>query len=207
MEPQNVTKGTRNAALYAYLCRLRREGKPEASIRSEAWRVVARIPEPISRFEVERIIANAMKFDATAVGNNTLVEAWRTVEQIEADSGTTKWYKFLLLVEQLVQMRPASKPTILLPVRAIGILMSAHFTQVAKWRRRAVEMGILLITSRYVRRRLADEFAVKAGFSPLGDGPHLYKVQRGRKPKTTPVELDQAAKLEPNYHTNHVCTR
>ncbi|MGA8732025.1 MAG: bifunctional DNA primase/polymerase, partial [Terracidiphilus sp.] len=29
LEPQNVTKGMRNAALFAYLCRLRRDGKPE----------------------------------------------------------------------------------------------------------------------------------------------------------------------------------
>jgi Bifunctional DNA primase/polymerase, N-terminal len=42
MEPETVTKGTRNATLYAYLCRLRGEGKPELSIRNEAYRVVAR---------------------------------------------------------------------------------------------------------------------------------------------------------------------
>jgi hypothetical protein len=192
LEPQNVTKGTRNAALYAYLCRLRGEGKPEESIRSEAWRVVGRIPEPMGKFEVERIIANAMKFDAGAIGKNTLMEAWRTVEEIEASPGSTKWYRFLLLVEQLAEMRPETKPTILLPVLSIGTLMNVNFTQVARWRRRAVEMGILSNTSRYVRRSLADEFAVKAGFSPLADGPAMYKVKRGRKPKQ-PIALDQAA--------------
>lgn len=193
LEPWNVAKGERNAALYAYLCRLRRQGKPEEFIGPEAWRVVARIPEPMSRFEVERIIANTMKFDGKAVGSNTLVEAWRTVEQIEAGPGSTKWYQFLLLVEQLAEMRPDTKPTILLPLRSMGILMNTHFTQVGKLRRRAVEMGILLKTSNYVRRSLADEFAVKAGFSPLADGPALYKVKRGRKPKTMTVEQDQAA--------------
>jgi hypothetical protein len=192
LEPQNVTKGTRNAALFAYLCRLRRDGKPEAFIRSESWRVVARIPEPMGKFEVEKIITNAMKFDAKAVGKNTLVEAWRMVEQIEAYAEATKWYRFLLLVEQLAEMRPENRPTILLPVRSIGTLMNAHFTQVAKWRRRAIEMGIVSNTSKYVRRSLADEFAVKTGFSPLADDPALYKVKRGRKPKK-PVELDQAA--------------
>jgi hypothetical protein len=191
LEPQNVTKGTRNAALFAYLCRLRRDGKPEAFIRSEAWRVAARIPQPMGKFEVERIIANAMKFDARAVSNNTLVDAWRTVEQIEAGPGATKWCLFLLLVEQLAKMRPETKPTILLPVSSIGTLMNVHFTQVSKWRRRAVEIGILSNTSKYVRRSLADEFAVKAGFSPLADGPDLYKVKRGRKPKK-PMELEQA---------------
>jgi len=53
-------------------------------------------------------------------------------------------------------------------------------------------MGFLTPTARYVRLRLADEFAVRAGFSPLADGPALYKVKRGRKPKK-PVEFDQAA--------------
>jgi hypothetical protein len=193
MEPQTVAKGTRNAALYAYMCRLRRQGKPEDFLRSEAWRVVARIPEPMSKFEVERIIANSMKFDGKAVGSNTLVEAWRTVEQIEAGHGTTKWYRFLLLVEQLAEMRPQARPTILLPVRSIGTLMNVHYTQIGKWRQRAVGMGILSITAQYVRRSLAAEFAVKAGFSPLADGPALYKVKRGRRPKTMPVEQDQAA--------------
>jgi bifunctional DNA primase/polymerase-like protein len=193
LEPQTVAKGTRNAALFAYLCRLRHDGKPEDYIREEAWRVVSRIREPMSRFEVERIIANAMKFDGRAVGSNTLVEAWRTVEQIEAGPDATKWYRFLLLVEQLAEMRPNTRPSILLPVRSIGTLMNAHFTQVAKWRRRAIEMGILTNTARYVRRTLADEFAVKAGFSPLADGPALFKVKRGRRPKPKPIELDRAA--------------
>jgi hypothetical protein len=193
LEPQTVARGTRNTTLFSYLCRLRREGKPEEFIRSDAWRVVARIPDSMSKFEVERIIANAMKFDASAVGSNTLVEAWRTVEQIEASPDTTKFYRFLLLMEQLAEMRPETRPTILLPVRSIGTLMNAHFTQVARWRRKAVEMGILTNTSRYVRRSLADEFAVKAGFSPLADGPALYKVKRGRRPKTKPVELKQVA--------------
>jgi hypothetical protein len=157
LEPWNVAKGERNAALFAYLCRLRRQGKPEESIGPEAWRVVARIPEPMSRFEVERIIANAMKFDGKAVGSNTLVEAWRTVEQMEDGSDATKWYRFLLLVEQLADMRPQARPTILLPVRSIGTLMNAHFTQVGKWRQRAVEMGILSNTAPYVRRSLAAE--------------------------------------------------
>ena len=198
-----MAKGMRNAALFAYLCRLRHGGKPEEFIRSEAWRVVARIPEPMGKFEVEKTITNAMKFDARAVGNNTLVEAWRTVEQIEAGPGATKFYLFLLLVERLAEMRPETRPTILLPVRSIGTLMNAHFTQVAKWRRRAVEMGILSITSRYVRRSLADEFAVKTGFSPLADGPAPYKVKRGRKPKK-PVELDQAAQMASRFnHANH----
>lgn len=192
LEPQNVIKGIRNAALFAYLCRLRSEGKPDASIRSEAFRVVARISEPMSKFEVERIIANAMKFDAGAVGKNTLVMAWRTVEQIEAGPSTTKWYRFLLLVEQLAEMRPETRSTILLPVRSIGTLMNVHFTQVAKWRQKAREMGILSLTSRYVRRNLADEFTVKAGFSPLADGAAKYKVKRGRKPKN-PVKLQLAA--------------
>jgi hypothetical protein len=193
LEPRNVTTGMRNGALFAYLCRLRREGKPDEFIRSEAWRVVARIPEPMGKFEVERIIFNAIKFDGKAVGSNTLVEAWRTVEQIEAIPGTTKWYRFLLLVEQLAEMRPEARQTILLPVRSIGTLMNAHFTQVGKWRQRAMEMGILSITARYVRRSLAAEFAVKAEFSPLADGPALYKVKRGRRPKTLPVEQEQAA--------------
>jgi len=193
LEPQNVAKGMRNAALFAFLCRLRREGKPEEFIRSEAWRVVARIPDPMSKFEVERIIANAMKFDASAVGKNTLVEAWHIVEQIDDGLDITKWYRFLLLVEQLAEMRPESRTTILLPVRSIGVLINVHFTQVAKWRVRAVEMGILSKTSNYVRRSLADEFSVKAGFTPLADGPALYRVKRGRKPKTLPVEADQAA--------------
>jgi hypothetical protein len=95
-------------------------------------------------------------------------------------------------VEQLAEIRPQARPTILLPVCSIGTLMNAHFTQVGKWRQKAVGMGILSKTSRYVRRRLADEFAVKPGFSPLSDGPAVYKVKRGRKPKK-PVELDQAA--------------
>ncbi len=191
LQPHKVIKGIRNGALYAYLCRLRHEGKAEEAIRVEARRVAARIPEPLSRYEVERVIANALKFDAGAIGTNTLVQAWRTVEQIDTGPGMTRWYRFLLLVEQLAETRPMSKPTILLPVRSIGILMNAHHTQVAKWRRRAVEMGILSNTSRYVRRRLADEFTVKAGFSPLTDGPALYKVKRGRKPRTKPIELEQ----------------
>lgn len=193
LEPQNVTKGMRNAALFAYVCRLRHEGKPEELIRDEAWRAVRRIPDALGKYEVERIIANAMKFDAGVLGTNALVQAWRTVEQVETGLETTKWYRFLLLVEQLAELRPTSRPTILLPVRSIGILMNAHYTQVAKWRRRAVDMGILSKTSQYVRRRLADEFAVKAGFSPLADGPDPYKVKRGRKPKTDPVGLDQVA--------------
>jgi hypothetical protein len=193
LEPQSVTQGTRNAALYAYLCRLRREGKPEDFLRSEAWRVVARIPDPLSKFEAEKVIVNAMKFDGKAVGTNALAEAWRTVEQIEAGPSATKWHLFLLLVEQLAELRPDSRTTILLPVRSIGILMNVHCTQVGKWRQRAVKMGILTKTSGYVRRRLADEFAVNAGFSPLADGPAQYKVKRGRRPKTTPTELDQVA--------------
>lgn len=193
LEPQTVTKGMRNDALFAYLCRMRRDGKPEEFIRSEAWRVVARIPEPMSKFETERIITNALKFDAKAVGKNTLVEAWRMVEQVEAGPGTAKWYRFLLLVERLTEMQPDSRTTILLPVRSIGTLMNVHFTQVGKWRQRAVQMGILSNTAPYVRRSLAAEFAVKAGFSPLTDGPAMYKAKRGRRPKTIPAELVQVA--------------
>ena len=89
------------------------------------------------------------------------------------------------------KMRPESRPTILLPVRSVGMLMNAHFTQVAKWRRRAIEDGILSNTSRYVRRSLADEFAVKADFYPLDDGPSRYTVKRGRKPNK-PLLPDQA---------------
>jgi hypothetical protein len=193
MEPKNVTKGTRNAVLFGYLCRLRREGKPEEFLRSEAWRVVARIPDPLSRFETERVIVNAMKFDGKAMGSNTLGEAWRVVEQIEAGPDITKWYRFLLLVERLAEMQPDSRTTILLPVSSIGILMNVHHTQVSKWRQRAVEMGILSNTAPYVRRSLAAEFAVKAGFSPLADGPSLYKVKRGRRRKTMPVGKERAA--------------
>jgi hypothetical protein len=182
-EPQNVVEGMRNAALYAYCCRLRREGKNEESIRSEAWQAVARIPEPLSKFEVDRIIANVMKQETRAIGHNTLTQAWRTVERIETTPGTTKFYRFLLLVEQLIDMRPETKPTILLPLKAIGTLMGSHFTQVRRWRMKAEKTGILTKVSGYVSRRLADEFTVKADFSPLTDGPAQYKARPGRKKK------------------------
>jgi hypothetical protein len=192
LEPQTVVEGTRNAALYAYLCRLRHEGKPEESIRSEAWRVMARIPHPMSGFEVEKVITNVLEFDGNAAGNNTLMDAWRTVEEIEVAQDTSKFYRFLLLVEQLVELRPEASKTVLLPVRSIGNLMGAHFTQVAKWVRKAIEMGILKQTAHHVRRRLAAEYAVDAGFSALDDGPDHYKVKRGR-PKTVRVELAKVA--------------
>jgi hypothetical protein len=96
-------------------------------------------------------------------------------------------------VEKLAEMQPDSRSTILLPVCSIGTLMGVHFTQVAKWRQRAVEMGILSNTAPYVRRRLAAEFAVKAGFSPLADGPALYEAKRGRRPTTKADEQNQAA--------------
>ena len=81
-------------------------------------------------------------------------------------------------------MRPEKKPTILLPLKAIGTVMGSHFTQVRRWRIRAETMGILTKVSGYVSRRLADEFSVMADFSPLTDGPAMYKARPGRKKKT-----------------------
>jgi hypothetical protein len=68
-------------------------------------------------------------------------------------------------------------------LKSIGILMAVHFTQVRRWRMKAEKMGILTKVSGYVSRRLADEFSVKAGFSPLTDGPAIYKARPGRKEK------------------------
>lgn len=185
LEPETVTKGTRNALLAAYLCRLRGEGKDEESLRSEARWVVSRIPEPLSQFEVEKIIANVTKPDTDggcrSRGGHTLASAWRVVEKLEAGRGKTKWFRFLLLVEELSRRRPAG---ILLPVVGVGKLMNVHHKQVTRWRRRAEKMGILMVKGKYVRRRLATEYTVKAGFAPSVDGPAAFKSKRARKVKT-----------------------
>jgi hypothetical protein len=71
--------------------------------------------------------------------------------------------------------------------------MGTHYTQVGKWIKDAIKIGILSNTAPYVRRCLAAEFAVRANFTPLVNGPAMYRLKRGRKPKTTPVEVDQQA--------------
>ena len=180
MEPWNVAEGTRNAALFSYLCRLRSAGRAEDCIRSEAYRTNARIPGPLNKFEVEKVVGNVLRFDAGQIGRSTLVSAWRAVEKVGIESGDSRWYRFLLLVEELADRQAGS---VLLPVRQIGALMGVSFKEVSKWRDRAIHAGFIKRTSKYVRRQLADEFQVLDGFSPLIDGPARYKVKRGRKPK------------------------
>lgn len=142
-------EGQRNDGLFRYACALRRRGATLEELRAELFQANARrcIP-PLPDEEVLRIAASAATYPVS--GPDPLEAAWAAVRE-EAHSGG--YGQFLALARHLAFARPGL--SIALPLQRIGTLMECDWTQVRRWRQKAVREGRLHPKERYVPHRRA----------------------------------------------------
>lgn len=142
----------------SYAGKLRRKGWIQDQI--EAALLAAndeRCRPPLSAAEVWKIAASVSGYPAG--GSDVLERAWATVQAVGHASG---YDGFLALCAALQEARHGQ--SIALPLKRIGELMEVHFTQIARWRKRAVNDGRLIPTQQYI----AHERAAGYRFIPVG---------------------------------------
>lgn len=125
-------EGERNDGLFRFACALRRKGLTPEKIASEvnAANLKRCKPSPLPSEEIQTIVSNATKYPAG--GPDPLETAWKA---IPADV-PLGYARFIALARQLQLARP--EHPIALPVERIGKLMQRDWTQIRRWRKRAV---------------------------------------------------------------------
>jgi hypothetical protein len=157
-----LCKGARNDGLTRFGGAMRRRGASleelEAALLEANER---RCRPPLSTDEVRRIAASVARYEPG--GPDPLQQAWATVMK---ESHTRGFEQFLALCRHLQTARP-SLP-IALPLERLGGHLGVDWTQVRRWRRRAVNEGKLQPAECYIPHRKAALYSFNETV-PLGE--------------------------------------
>ncbi len=135
-------EGQRNDGLFRHGCALRRKGRTREQIVVELRAANhRRCKPPLPSEDIEKIAASAARYKPG--GPDPLQEAWRVVLTDPVPYG---YEQFLALARSLQGARPGLM--IALPLERIGELMRCDWTQVRRWRHRAVREGRLQLRER-----------------------------------------------------------
>ena len=146
-----LLKGSRNDGLIRLAGALRRKGATEAELQTALLEASARrCRPPLSEREVVKIAASAARYPVG--GPDPLQAAWQTIN----GAGISGFEKFTALCRNLQLARPGHP--IALPLARIGTLMGCDWTQVRRWRGRAVTEGRLQPVGHYVPHRKAAQY-------------------------------------------------
>jgi hypothetical protein len=148
-----LTEGRRNDGLFRYGCALRRKGAEQADIEANLLEAnTRRCYPPLAYQEVQKISASASKYPVG--GPDPLELAW---EASRKQIYVSPYEQFLGLCRHLQLARP--QLTIALPLKRIGKLMDCDWTQVRRWRSRAVRQGRLRPMEKYIAHRRAAHYS------------------------------------------------
>jgi len=135
-------EGERNDGLFRFACALQRKGLTPERIALEvnAANLKRCKPSPLPPEEIQTIVSNATKYPSG--GPDPLETAWNAIPA-DVPPG---YARFIALARQLQLARPEHPIT--LPVERIGELMVRDWTQIRRWRKRAVRDGWLQLKER-----------------------------------------------------------
>lgn len=153
-----LVKGGRNDGLFRYACALRKRGSTREQIESELLAMNDRrcIP-PLPKIGPDGVLTIAASAARYPVGGPDLLEsAWQAVQGEKHARG---YEQFIAIARNLQRERP--KFSIALPLERIGEVMGVHWTQVGRWRRRAVRDGWLHLAENDIPHRKAACFFFK----------------------------------------------
>jgi Bifunctional DNA primase/polymerase, N-terminal/Primase C terminal 1 (PriCT-1) len=142
-------EGQRNDGLFRRGCALRRRGASLEELRAELLQANARnCSPPLSDEEALRIAASAATYPVG--GPDPLETAWGAVL---TETHTRGYEQFIAIARNLQLERQGL--SIALPLERIGDLMARDWTQVRRWRQRAVREGWLQLKECSVPHRRA----------------------------------------------------
>jgi hypothetical protein len=172
-----LPEGRRNDGLTRLGGALRRRGATRDVLESQLLAEnIRRCRPPLPDSEVIRIAASVARY--APGGPDPLETAWAAVL---ADQCSRGYSQFLALTIQLQLARPGL--AIALPLERIGGLMHCDWTQVRRWRQRAVREGRLYPVERYVPHRRAAQYILRDsppnGPVPLGPQVPLREPTSG----------------------------
>jgi hypothetical protein len=182
-------EGKRNNGLFRHGCGLRRMGWTLEQIEAELLNINARkCMPPLPAKEVHQIAASAAKYPPG--GPDPLVTAWAAVLKEQHAGG---YEQFLALARHLQLARLGR--TIALPVVRIGALMCRDWTQIRRWRQRAVRDGWLHCINRSLWLEKRASLFVYSNVPLASDVPLISGVPlaKDRCPQTAYVPLSQTA--------------
>lgn len=146
-----LPKGSRNDGLTRLAGSLRRRGATEAELQTALLEANARrCRPPLTEHEVCTIAASVARYEVG--GPDPLEIAWQAIEE----AYISRFEKFTALCRNLQRTRPGH--LIALPLERIGTLMDCDWTQVRRWRSRAVDEGLLQPVGHYVPHRKAAQY-------------------------------------------------
>jgi hypothetical protein len=149
-----LPQGRRNDGLTRLGGALRRKGAAQAEIETALRKANERRCRPaLPDAEIRKIAESVSRY--LPGGPDSLETAWRAIQN---EVHPSRYTSFLALCRHLQAARPPGFP-IALPLERIGSLMACHWTQVRRWRRRAVSGGQLRPVERYVKKRKAAQYA------------------------------------------------
>jgi hypothetical protein len=147
-----LREGHRNDGLTRLGGSLRRINSTQSEIERELLAAnTRRCVPPLADSEVLKIAASVAKYPPG--GPDPLESAWQVSSSVAFPS---KYARFLGLTRCLQLARPGQ--LIALPLERIGILMHCDWTQVRRWRKRAVDEGWIRLMVPYVPNRRAAQF-------------------------------------------------
>lgn len=148
-----LPKGQRNDGLTRLAGALRRRGATLEELETELLQVNVRRCRPaLPDADVRKIAESICRY--APGGPDPLESAWRAVLN---ETHLQGYKQFLALAQNLQTARPGL--TVALPLERIGALLGRDWTQVRRWRQRAVDEGYLRPTARYVPHRRAALYA------------------------------------------------
>jgi hypothetical protein len=150
-----LPQGRRNEGLTRYAGWLRRKGAelPELEEKLLAGNA-RRCQPPLEEREVRKIAVSVARYPAG--GPDPLETAWAAVL---TETHARGYEQFIAIARNLQLARPGF--SLALPVMRIGDLMGCDWTQVRRWRKRAVGEGWLCLTEHYIPHRRAALYIFK----------------------------------------------
>jgi hypothetical protein len=158
-----LPEGRRNDGLTRLAGAMRRKGATSAEIETALLEHNGRrCRPPLLDAEVRKIAASVSRYPVG--GPDPLETAWRVIQEKTYPS---RYEQFFALACQLQLARPGQQ--VALPLERIAALMRCDWTQVRRYRKRAVMAGLLQRVGDYVPHRRAAQYRVTV---PLGDLSH-----------------------------------
>jgi hypothetical protein len=146
-----LPEGRRNDGLTRLAGALRRKGATEAGLQMALLEAnLRRCRPPLTEREVSVIAASAARYEVG--GPDPLQVAWQATDGLYI----SQFEKFVALCRNLQLARPGQP--IPLPLERIGVLIGCDWTQVRRWRRRAVAEELLHPVGHYIPHRKAAQY-------------------------------------------------
>lgn len=157
-----LPEGSRNDGLMRLAGAMRRRGATTAEIETALLEHNGRrCRPPMLDAEVRKIAASVSRYPPG--GLDPLEQAWQA---IQGETFPSRYERFLALAGQLQLARPGQP--VALPLERIAGLMCCDWTQVRRYRKRAVMAGLLRKVADHVPNRRAAQYRVSV---PLGVVP------------------------------------